>query len=260
MSFNRPRSSNSVRKRICRKALILLLIIGIPLTVFLFFFGIKKAEVIGESRYSDSQIREMVLKSRFEHNSIYLYLKYHFFAKPQIPFVEKLDVEMNSNHDVTIYVYEKMVTGCVYAMNEYLYFDKDGIIVESSPKKIEKAPVIEGLHFNEIILHQKLNLLSRDNSVNHNEEQFNAILNLTKLINKYTLNVDTVRFDEEDNVTLLCGNIRILLGKKSDYEEALSDLKNILANAKGTDLYELDMTDYHKDTGYVIGKSKNSTE
>lgn len=256
MSINRPRSSNSVRKRICRKAFIALLIIGIPTTLFFTVFGINKADVVGESRYSDKQIRETILKSPLDNNSVYLYLKYRFFEQPSIPFVEKLDVEMNSNHEVTIYVYEKIVTGCVYIMDEYLYFDKDGIVVESSPKKIEKVPVIEGLLFNDIILHEKLKLQNDS----PDEKLFDIILNITKLINKYELDVDTVRFDEDENVTLKCGDIKVLLGKKGNYEDALSDLKNILDKAKGTDLSELDMREYDKDTGYVIGKSNNSTE
>ncbi len=296
MSINRPRSSNSVRKRIFRKAIIALLALGIPMLLFLFQFGIQKAEVIGESRYTDQQIRDMVLESRLDYNSVYLYLKYRFFTTPDIPFIEKLDIEMNSRHEVTIYVYEKIVTGCVYVMGEYMYFDKDGIIVESSSEKVEKVPVIEGLQFRDIVLHDKLKLLDEEqtkeedsgqentggdtqsgeeNSGSSDEQEtekdeeestgakdklFDIILNLTKLINKYELDVDVVRFDENNNVTLKCGDIRVLLGKKNDYEVALSDLKNILAKAEGTKAYELDMRDYSKESNYVIGKSKDSTE
>jgi len=51
-----------------------------------------------------------------------------------------------------------------------------------------------------------------------------------------------------------------LLGKKNDYYDPLSDLKNILDKSKGKHLYELDMRDYIKGSGYVIGKTRNSTE
>lgn len=305
---NRPRNSNSVRKRIFRKAIITLLIIGIPVILFLFTFSIKKMDVVGANRYTPKQIRELVLKSRLDYNSAFLYLKYRFFTTPDIPFVEKLDIEMNSNHKVTVYVYEKMITGCVNIMGEYLYFDKDGIVVESSSKKMKNVPVIEGLQFNEIVLHEKLNLLNNEQiddqnteknsdqnseqnsdqnteqNSNQNKEQnsdqnteqnnnqnndlkdtqnnklFDVILNITKLINKYKLDVDAVRFDENENVTLKCGDVKVLLGKKSDYYMALSDLKNILKNAEGTQLYELDMRNYEKGSGYVIGKTKDSTE
>lgn len=252
MRINRQRDFNSVRKRILKKLLITLLLIGIPTFLFLYSFGIKKVEVVGASRYTEKQIKEMLVQSRLEYNSVYLYLKYHFMNTPEIPFIEKIDVEMVSNHRVMIYVYEKMVTGCVNFMGEYLYFDKDGIVVESSPKKIEKVPVINGLQFNKIVLKQKLNI--QDNDL------FQIILNLTKLIHKYKLDVDTVSFDDNQNIILKCGDIRVLLGKRDDYTDSLSDLKNILKKAKGTELYELDMRDYNKETGYVIGKTKKSTE
>lgn len=279
MSINRQRNSHSVRKRIIKKAIVVLLVIGIPFLLFLFIFGIRKVDVVGENRYTDKQIRELVLKSKLDYNSILLFLKYRFLTTPKIPFIEKLDVEMNSNHEVTIYVYEKIVTGCVNVMGEYLYFDKDGIVVESSPDKIEKVPVIEGLKFNKIVLHQKLNLQNiqgmeqsskeediqdqeqdRELIEKQNDEIFRVILNITRLINKNELDVDAVRFDEDENVTLKCGEIKVLLGKKSDYDAALSDLKNILKKVKDKQIYELDMRDYEKGTGYVIGKTKNSTE
>ncbi|MDD3173686.1 MAG: cell division protein FtsQ/DivIB [Herbinix sp.] len=248
MRMNRLRNSNSVRKRICRKILAVLLIIGIPAVMFLFTFTIKKVEVVGADRYTDKQIKNSVLQTRPDYNSIYLYLKYKFFTTAQIPFVEKIDVELVNNHKVTINVYEKIVAGCVEFMGEYLYFDKDGIIVESSPKKIEDVPIINGLQFSKIILHEKLNV--------QKNELFDVIINLTKLINKYELIVNTINFDSNYEVTLVCGDINVLLGKKNTYDEPLSDLKNILEKAEGTGVYELDMRDYEKGSGYVPGKIK----
>ncbi len=276
MSIKRQRNSHSVRKRICRKAFIILFLIGVPTVIFLFAFGIKKVDIVGETRYTKNEIKEMVLKSPLDYNSVYLYLKYRFLTTPEIPFIEKLDIEKNSNHKVTIYVYEKMVTGCVNIMGEYLYFDKDGIVVESSSKKIEKVPVIDGLQFDEIVLHEKLNLKNNDTDNEANDSQsddtdneandsqsdelFDIILNITRLVNKYELDVNTVKIDENENITLICNDIKVLLGKKSDYEEALSDMVNILKTAKDKELYELDMRDYDQDTDIVIGKTKNSTE
>lgn len=250
--MRRQRNKNSVLKRICRKIIAMVLIIGIPVVLFLFSFSVKKADVIGAERYTNKQIREMVLQTEADYNCVYLYLKYRFFTTPKIPFVEKIDVDMEDNHSVTIYVYEKMVTGCVEYMGQYLYFDKDGIVVESSPEKIEKVPVIFGLQFNEIVLNEKLNI--------QNEELFNLILNMTKSIDKYELDVDKIYFSSNYEITLECGEVNVLLGKKNNYDEALSDLGNILKEAEGTQLYELDMRDYKKSSGSVIGKSKKSTQ
>jgi cell division protein FtsQ len=252
MSSNRLRSSDNVLLRISKKLFMLLLVVGIPVMLFLFTFGLKKVNIVGTERYTKDQIQEMVLQSRADYNSVYLYLKYRFFEKPQIPFIEKFDVEMVDRHTVTIYVYEKMVAGCVEFMGEYLYFDKDGIVVESSPEKLEHVPVIRGLEFNEIILNKKLEV--------QNDELFDIIINLTQLIDKYELDVDTISFSSNNEVTAECGDIKVLLGKKSTYDEVLSDLKNILKKAEGMELEELDMRNYKKGTGYVIGKKKESTD
>lgn len=249
--MNRQRNSNSVQKRLCRKAIAVLIFLGIPIMLFLFSFSVKKAEVVGATRYTDKEVRALVLKSRWDYNSIFLYLKYRYFDTPKIPFVEKLDVELVNNHKVTIYVYEKIVTGCVDFMGEYLYFDKDGVVVDSSPNKIEKVPVINGLEFDKIILHQKLKV--------QKDELFDIILDLTKLINQYELDVDSVNFSDSYEVTLQCKKIKVLLGKENNYYAPLSDLSNILKKAEGTDVYELDMRNYSKGSGYVPGKTKKSS-
>jgi cell division protein FtsQ len=169
----------------------------------------------------------------------------------KLPFVEKIDVTMTDTHTITVYVYEKMVAGCVEFMGEYLYFDKDGIIVESSSTRLEDIPVIKGLKFDKIMLSEKLEV--------QKDELFDVIINLTQLIRKYELRVDKISFNSDYEVTLDCGDIRVLLGKKSTYDEALSELKNILAEAKGMEI-TLDMRNYVKGTQNIIGKQKNPTE
>jgi cell division protein FtsQ len=169
----------------------------------------------------------------------------------KLPFVEKIDVNMTDTHTITVYVYEKMVAGCVEFMSEYLYFDKDGIIVESSSRRLEDIPVIKGLKFEKIMLSEKLKV--------QKDELFDVIINLTQLIRKYELAVDQISFNSDFEVTLDCGDIRVLLGKKSTYDEALSELKNILAEAKGMEI-TLDMRNYVKGTQNIIGKQKNPTE
>ncbi len=252
MSRIRQRNSDNVLFRIFRKTLLLLLIIGIPSLLFLYSFNIKKVEVLGTQRYSQEQIKEMVLQSRQDYNSIYLYLKYRFFDSPKFPFIEKIDVDMVDNHTVTLTVYEKMIAGCVEFMGQYLYFDKDGIVVETSSKRLENAPLIKGLEFNQIVLNEKLKV--------QKDELFDVIVDMTQLIEKYELDVDSVDFNNNYEVTLMCSDIKVLLGKKDTYDEVLSELKNILLEAEGVELKELDMRKYKKGTGYVIGKPKESTD
>ncbi len=251
MSREKQRNSNSVLLRICKKTFLVLLIIGIPAILFLNTFIIKKIDVVGINRYSSEQIKELVFQTKPDSNSLYLYLKYRFFEKPKLPFVEKVEVDMVDNHSVTIYVYEKMVAGCVEFMGEYLYFDKDGIVVESSSQRLEGVPVIKGLKFSKIVLNEKLSV--------QKDELFDIIINLTQLIGKYELNIDTVRFNDNLEVTLGSDDITVLLGKKDTYDESLAELKNILKEAEGMEIL-LDMRNYVKGIDSFIAKPKKTTE
>lgn len=251
MVRKRQKNSNNVLLRIFKRTLMILLIIGIPAILFMSTFYLKKVEVIGAERYTADQIKENVLQTKADHFSLFLYLKYRFFERPKLPFIEKIEVDMEDNHSVTIYVYEKMVAGCVEFMGEYLYFDKDGIVVESSPEKLDKVPIIKGLEFNQIVLHEKLNI--------QKDELFDVIINLTQLIDKYDLNVDSVCFNHKYEVTINCGKITVLLGRKSTYDEPLAELKNILKETKEMEI-TLNMRDYEEGTEEVIGIPKKSTE
>jgi cell division protein FtsQ len=207
--------------------------------------------VVGTRRYTSEQITSELIKTKIDSNSLYLYLKHQYFTTVKLPFVEKIDVTMSDTHTITVYVYEKMVAGCVEFMGEHMYFDKDGIIVESSSQRLEEIPVIKGLKFDKIMLSEKLEV--------QKDELFDVIINLTQLVNKYELDVDTITFSSDYEVTLDCGDVKVLLGKKSTYDEALSELNNILEEAKGMKI-TLDMRNYVKGTQNIIGKRKNPTE
>ena len=251
MNRARKRISDSVLIRLCKGMLLLLLIIGIPVVIFLSTFHIEKIDVVGTKRYTPQQITQQLMKTSLEHNSLYLFLKYRYFTEVRLPFIEKVDVEMNGTHSVTVYVYEKMIAGCIEFMGEYMYFDKDGIVVECSSKRLADIPIIKGLKYDKFILSEKL--------IVQKEELFDVIINLTQLIEKYELDVDTVSFSNKYEVTLDCGNITVLLGKKSTYDEALSELRNILAEA-GDRKITIDMRNYVKGTEVIIGKPKKLSE
>lgn len=287
MNRNMRRNSNSVGFRIGKKLLILLLMVGIPAFILLTSFNIETVEVIGAKEYTSEQIKEQVITSPQENNALYLYLKYKLFSTPNLPFVEKMTIEMNGNHAVTIYVYEKMVAGCVEFMGEYLYFDKDGIVVESSSKKLDRIPEIKGLKYSEIILNEKLkvqNTVIEHPNLNgeqdadlsekqiqkilqekeqeeklRNEKLFDTIINLMQLIDKYELDIDTISFNSSDEVTIDSDGLRFLLGKKSTYDEEFSEIKSIMEKATGRNI-TIDMRKYVKGMENIIAKPKKATE
>ena len=69
-------------------------------------------------------------------------------------------------------------------MGEYLYLDKDGTIVESSQEKIEGVPLVTGVRFQEMNLHEQLKV--------EDESIFDTILAISLLIQRYELDIDKI--------------------------------------------------------------------
>jgi cell division protein FtsQ len=127
-------------------------------------------------------------------------------------------------------------------MGDYLYFDKDGIIVESTSKRLDDIPLVKGLKYQKIVLNEKLEV--------QKEELFDVILNLTQQIEKRELDVNTITFNNQYEVNLDCGDIKAMLGKRSSYDEILAKLKNIIVEAEGKKL----IIDMRSGSGNFIAK------
>lgn len=206
-------------------------------TYFLIFelFRVNRIVIVGSERYTEEEMKSYLMTERLDSNSLYLWIKYKYREKPNIPFVQDIGIELLDKNTIQVTVYEKLVTGCVKFMGEFMYFDKDGIIVETSSKKEEKIPQVIGLNFTKIALYEQLEI--------QKQSLFQTILDLTKLISQYDLSVDEISFDSDYNVTLNCGESTVLLGQHDFYDVPLSQLGNILG-ASGGVAYCYDLSNY----------------
>jgi hypothetical protein len=206
-------------------------------------FDMETIQVSGNVHYTDDEIIQMVVGEGYQKNTLLFYLRSKLHPMEEIPFVEKVDVEYISKHVVTITVYEKAMAGCVQFMNEYMYFDKDGIVLESSQERLSDIPCIEGIHFDTIVMYEPLPISDKT--------FFNTVLNLTQLLQKYEIPVDDVRFTSQNEIILYYGNIKILLGDGSNIEEQIGELGGILQTIEGK-TGTLYMKDYTVEDGDVI--------
>ncbi|MCR4923430.1 MAG: cell division protein FtsQ/DivIB [Lachnospiraceae bacterium] len=188
-------------------------------------FTITQVSVTGNSHYSVKEVEEMVMSSDIERNSIFLYLRNRFGKSEPIPFVEEMEVEIVSPTSVRITVYEKALAGYVEYLGHYLYFDKDGIVVESSTEKVEEIPFVTGLQFEHMALHEKLPV--------EDEGIFKLILSLTQLLNKYNIRVDRIYFDNNKNITLYFDKVGVILGTEENIDEKINKLQFLLPKLKG---------------------------
>ena len=188
-------------------------------------FTVTNVIVEGNEHYTDDEIKALILDEKFGNNSIYYYFKYHKNDVEDIPFIEKIEIELPSTDTIKIHVYEKAVAGYVEFLGRYLYFDKDGIIVESSLEQMEGIPYVTGLHFEHVVLHEKLPV--------EDDKIFKLILNLTQLLTKYSITTDRIYFDSDYNIMLYFGETKIYLGPNTDIDEKINTLQSILPKMNG---------------------------
>ena len=108
--------------------------------------------------------------------------------------MEDYRIVFHSPLDVEVIIYEKSIVGYVSYMSSYMYFDRDGIIVESSGDKLEGVPWITGLDFGQIVLYKPLPVEDPD--------IFQEILNLTQQLSLYEIPVDRIAYDSQGQATL----------------------------------------------------------
>lgn len=201
----------------------LILLIGI--IAYLSTFKIKEIRVEGCETVDEQVIIDALKEQNVANNTILLYLKNKIKPIDGIPFVAKLDIEFIDKNTISVTVYEKSIAGCIEYMDSYVYFDKDGLVLESSGERIESVPCIRGLNFREWEIGSKLPI--------DDEKKFQSILNITQLIEKYELDIDGIRFTAENEIVLYHEGITIELGEGEYLAIQMMNLKSILEGLEG---------------------------
>lgn len=205
--------------------LFILLLLAAAVLAVVGIFSIKKINISGNENYTEEEIEKLIFNNKYCYNSLYLYWKYNYNKEYSFPFIDTIDVELISNNEVKINVYEKSMVGYIEYLGSYMYFDKDGIVVESSSELVEGVPLITGLKFDHIILYKELAV--EDKAV------FNTIVSITQLLAKHEITPDRIYFNRSYDMTLYFGDARVNLGADNETEEKIILLKNILRDLEG---------------------------
>ncbi len=190
------------------------------------FYTIRTVYVEGNVHYSEEEIKSIVMDGFLGDNSLYLSMKYKRKGIEGIPFVDEMDVEILSPDTIRITVYEKALTGCIRYLDTYVYFDRDGYVVESSAVRTVGVPQVMGLKFEHIVTGDKIPV--------ENEAVFNSILNITRMLQKYSLTADKIYFKDSGDITIYFQNIKVALGNNSaTLEDKLMLLPDLLPRLEG---------------------------
>ncbi len=230
------------RKRIFWGITVGCLTLAVALIIVIRSYELKNITISGNTHYTEEELKELVFTESTDQISFLFYLRMKWKGTEEIPFIETIETRMTDRNSIELVVHEKLVTGCVEQMGSYLYFDREGIVVESAHVRLEDVPLLTGLRFSRIVLKEKLEI-QRDG-------MFQTILNLSRLIEKQELAVSEISFNADYEVALHVDGCEVLLGKKDNYDESMAVLKSVLASAEGRKL-RIDMRYYEDGNGRI---------
>lgn len=208
-------------------------------------YHIETVYVDGNIHYSDEEIKEMIMGGVFGDNSLYLSYKFQNWEAKNIPFIDAITVDSLSPDTIKITVYEKALAGYVKYLDTYMYFDKDGYIVENSSVRTAGIPQITGLEFSYAVLGQPLPV--KDARV------FEDILTISKLLTKYEILAEKIQF-ENGEIVLQFDQVRVQLGsERSRLENKIMRLPEFLGDLKGKKGV-LHMENYDETNGKYVFK------
>lgn len=233
-------------KRLIISVLLICIIISGGSYFVLNFFKINTITFEGTDKYTDEELKEYIFDG-FGSSFNMLKLAYDTKNKPkaEIPFIETYEINLDYPDTVHVVLYEKSIVAYVLYKGNYMYIDKDGIVVESSTTLLKNVPLVDGLDFNSIVLYSPLPV--------EKGEVFNTILDLSQSMQKYELAVDKIFFEDDLSIVLYMAQVRVNLGKGDNLSEKLHELKQMekeLVGLSGT----LHMENYTKDNSFITFK------
>ena len=196
-----------------------------------YVFKVKEINITGSDRYSYDELYKYIFADRNADNTILFSHTNKKAGKPDIPFIAKTDISVKWPDTINITVYDKSLVGYVEYKGTNMYFDKDGVVVDSSPDVFEDVPKITGLKFKTIVINDKLDV--EDPAI------FGTISDVKQYISQYNLTIDALNIEQDGTLSVDMGGVKALLGNNDNlmpdkiYElscmaDSIKDLKGVL--------------------------------
>jgi len=214
---------NSRTKWIILGGILAALLVGIFL--FSALYRVEAVEVIGSSRYSEEEIKDMVLHGVAAQNTI---LASRFLSRENIldvPFVDSIRVTTLDRNTLAISVREKKAVGCFPYLDSYIYFDRNGVFIEGERIRDMTVPFFSGISVKNVVQNQKLDLKGQN--------VLNTAVVLATIFQKNNQMPDDIQFDENYQVRLIYGDIVVELGKEELLEDKITRVMAILPKLEG---------------------------
>ncbi len=281
-----------MRKKTKRGLKIAGMILGVLAAVFLCFAGFFYVSdihvtVVGSTRYTDQEIREMVFQNFADRNSLYL----AFVKKSLDPgqaFIKSITVEYESHNSLRLHVNEDAPVGFIRQDTFDYYFDSEGVVLEALPSGTQSGGT--GTESTESVGTAASSASGADTSgalqavtERGSDTQFRPALAdvvevtgltedalkvgqtisvtdsgifstlqaVTRLFNKFDIKPDSISVDSDNSITLHYGTVDICLGKDTLLEEKMARVDAILPQLDGLS-GTLHLENYSEDTVNII--------
>lgn len=201
-----------------RKPIVLIVILPLAAALaagFLFItyrYRITEITITGSDKYTYDQLYQYVFENRNDENLLWFQYTNRRAPKPEIPFISQVDYVIRKPGTIEVTVYEKSIVGYVEYKGSHMYFDKDGMVVESSAELLDGPVKVEGLAFGSIVVHERLSV--------PDPEVFTVLNDLTQYFHKYGITVDSVRVGDDGSLSAVVGRVTALLGS---YDDTMAD-------------------------------------
>ena len=226
---------------------IIIAIVAVVIVALWFILKIRSVTVEGNTFFSEEEVAKTYQTSFWQKNVLtnLIYDGLGFTADP--PYVRESELSYPSFGELHVKLYEKTILAGVKFSRHYIYIDKDGMVLKTTEEAMKGIPYFECDDVTDFTLYRTL--------TTGREELLPQMLNLSSRLTYYKIDWDKARFDTEGHATIHSGKVTVKLGKRSDYDEVVSILPDILKTAKDSgDKGTIDMTNYKAGSTIIFKK------
>ncbi len=161
----------------------------------------------------------------FTDNSVLAVLLHGKIDVEDVPFIEGFNITRLNHNTICVSVREKKIVGCIPYLDNYVYFDRNGIFVESSRTRDESVPFFDGLQVDHLVLNEKLPI--KGNTI------LTTAVTLATIFQKNQTVPDHITVDSSYQITLIYGDVTVMLGKDEYLEDKMNRVLAILPKLSG---------------------------
>ncbi|MBS5794045.1 MAG: FtsQ-type POTRA domain-containing protein [Clostridiales bacterium] len=155
-------------------------------------------------------------------------------------YIQDIKVTKKLPNTVIINVTERKIVGYIPYISDYIYIDKDGMVIDVKSSYTQPLPIIYGLKFDSFIIGENLRT--------DNDEAFEIVMEITNSIKDKEYLKEILKIDVSDleDIHLYMENLDIVLGNREAINIKMNTLNEILKNFTPTEKGFLYIDDINK--------------